>query len=42
MTPKEKELLTTSVHRIIHQYLVDPENFELDLNALDLRIKLKG
>lgn len=42
MTPIEKELLTTSVHRMIDQYLVDPDNFELDLNALDLRIKLKG
>jgi hypothetical protein len=42
MTPDEKEELKTAVHGIIDRYLADPENFELDLGALELRIKLKG
>lgn len=42
MTPEEKEILSSSVREIISKYLADPDNFQLDLSALDLRIKMKG
>lgn len=42
MTPEEKEALSKSVRDIIADYLADPDNFQLDLSSLDLRIKMKG